>query len=108
MNSGNDGGPTTGAVGGFGGEGSGSEDNGTSGGGGGYLRGSRGTHNHQAGGEGGGTYYSGEDCSGLSSGNIKMTALCKLMNGWNKFKTLIAYHIWFSFTHSWSSSKQWS
>ena len=62
---------------------------GTSGGGGGYLRGSRGTHNHQAGGGGGGTYYSGEDCSGLSSRNIKMTALCKLMNGWTKFKTLL-------------------
>ena len=32
--------------------------------------GGSGTHNHQAGGGGGGSYCSGEDCSGLSGGNI--------------------------------------
>ena len=70
MNSGNNGGPAPGAVGGFGGGGGGSEDNGASGGGGGYSGGGSGTHKHQAGG-GGGLYCSGEDCSGLSGGNIK-------------------------------------
>ena len=69
MNSGNNGGPAPGAVGGFGGGGGGSEDNGASGGGGGYSGGGSGTHKHQAGG-GGGSYCSGEDCSGLSGGNI--------------------------------------
>ena len=59
----------SGAVGGFGGGGGGSEDNGASGGGGGSSGGGSGTHKHQAGG-GGGSYCSGEDCSGLSGGNI--------------------------------------
>ena len=70
MNSGNNGGPAPGSVGGFGGGGGGSEDNGASGGGDGYSGGGSGTHKHQAGG-GGGLYCSGEDCSGLSGGNIK-------------------------------------
>ena len=69
MNSGNNGGPAPVAVGGFGGGGGGSEDNGASGGGGGYSGGGSGTQKHQAGG-GGGSYCSGEDCSGLSGGNI--------------------------------------
>ncbi|PFX13943.1 Brevican core protein, partial [Stylophora pistillata] len=53
MNSGNNGGPAPGAVGGFGGGGGGSEDNGASGGGGGYSGGGSGTHENQAGGGGG-------------------------------------------------------
>ena len=68
LNSGINGGPAPGAVGGFGGGGGGTEDNGASGGGGGYSGGGSGTHKHQAGG-GGGSYCSGEDCSGLTGGN---------------------------------------
>ena len=68
MNSGNNGGPAPGAVGGFGGGGGGSEDNGASGGGGGYSGGGSGTHAKQAGG-GGGSCCSGKDCSGLTDGN---------------------------------------
>ena len=68
MNSGNNGGPCPGAVGGFGGGGGGSEDNGASGGGGGYSGGGSGTHKQQAGG-GGGSYCGGEGCSGVTGGN---------------------------------------
>ena len=68
MNSGSNGGPAPGAVGGFGGGGGGSEDNGASGGGGGYSGGGAGTHENQAGG-GGGSYCSGTNCSGITGGN---------------------------------------
>ena len=68
MNSGYNGGPVPGGVGGFGGGGGGSEDNGASGGGGGYSGGGSGTHAKQAGG-GGGSYCSGQGCSGLIGGN---------------------------------------
>ncbi|KAJ7362182.1 hypothetical protein OS493_013276 [Desmophyllum pertusum] len=51
-NSGNNGGPAPGAVGGFGGGGGGSEDNGASGGGGGYSGGGSGIYENQAGGGG--------------------------------------------------------
>ncbi len=53
MNSGHNGGPAPGAVGGFGGGGGGSEDNGTTGGGGGYSGGGSGITINQAGGGGG-------------------------------------------------------
>ncbi|XP_044169279.1 glycine-rich cell wall structural protein 1.0-like [Acropora millepora] len=58
MNSGNNGEPPPGAVGGFGGGVGGSEDNGASGGGGGYSGGGSGTFENQAGG-GGGSYCNG-------------------------------------------------
>ena len=74
MNSGNNGGPAPGAVGGFGGGGGGSEDNGASGAGGGYSGGGAGTHSNQAGG-GGGSYCNEElalsdTCVGFSGGNL--------------------------------------
>ncbi|PFX15422.1 hypothetical protein AWC38_SpisGene20354 [Stylophora pistillata] len=62
MNSGNNGGPAPGAIGGFGDGGGGSEDNGASGVGGGYSGGGSGTYGNQAGG-GGGSYFNGEGCS---------------------------------------------
>ena len=70
MDCGNNGGPTPGAVDGFGGGGGGSEDIRASGGGGGYSGGVSGTHNQQVGGGGGGSYCSGEGCSSLSGGNM--------------------------------------
>ena len=77
MNSGNNGGPAPGAVGGFGGGGGGSEDNGASGGGGGYSGGGSGTSYHQAGG-GGGSYCSGQGCYGITGGNSKDDGLVKI------------------------------
>ena len=77
MNSGNNGGPAPGAVGGFGGGGGGSEDMGASGGGGGYSGGGSGTAWNQAGG-GGGSYCSGESCSGVSGGNSNDYGLVKI------------------------------
>ena len=77
MNSGNNGGPAPGAVGGFGGGGGGSEDNGASGGGGGYSGGGSGTHAKQAGG-GGGSYCNGEDCSSLTGGNSNDDGLVQI------------------------------
>lgn len=68
MNSGNNGGPHPGAVGGFGGGGGGSEDNGASGGGGGYSGGGSGIRSKQAGG-GGGSYCGGESCTAVTGGN---------------------------------------
>ena len=78
MNSGNNGGPAPGAVGGFGGGGGGSEDNGASGGGGGYSGGGSGTHAKQAGG-GGGSYCNGQDCSGLTGGNSNDNGLVQII-----------------------------
>ena len=78
MNSGNNGGPAPGAVGGFGGGGGGSEDNGASGGGGGYSGGGSGTHEKQAGG-GGGSYCNGQDCSGLTGGNSNDNGLVQII-----------------------------
>ena len=78
MNSGNNGGPAPGAVGGFGGGGGGAEDNGASGGGGGYSGGGSGTRWQQAGG-GGGSYCNGEDCSGLAGGNSNDDGLVQIM-----------------------------
>ena len=69
MNDGSHGGPSPGAVGGFGGGGGGAEDNGASGGGGGYSGGGSGTSYNQAGG-GGGAYCAGEQCSGMTGGNF--------------------------------------
>ena len=77
MNSGNNGGPAPGAVGGFGGGGGGSEDNGASGGGGGYSGGGSGTHAKQAGG-GGGSYCKGEDCFSLTGGNSNDDGLVQI------------------------------
>ena len=77
MNSGNNGGPTPGAVGGFGGGGGGSEDNGASGGGGGYSGGGSGTREKQAGG-GGGSFCSGAGCSGVTGGNSKDDGLVQI------------------------------
>lgn len=68
MNSGSNGGPAPGAVGGFGGGGGGSEDNGASGGGGGYSGGGSGVSSKQAGG-GGGSYCGGDSCLGVPGGN---------------------------------------
>ena len=68
MNSGSYGGPSPGAVGGFGGGGGGSEDNGASGGGGGYSGGGSGVASKQAGG-GGGSYCGGDSCLGVTGGN---------------------------------------
>ena len=68
MNSGNNGVPAPGAVGGFWGGGGGSEEDGASGGGGGYSGGCSGTHAKQAGG-GRGSYCNGKDCFGLTGGN---------------------------------------
>ena len=73
MNSGNNGGPAPGAVGGFGGGGGGSEDNGASGAGGGYSGGGSGSYQNQAGG-GGGSYCNVNlavpySCVGASGGN---------------------------------------
>ena len=70
MNSGMNGGPAPGAVGGFGGGGGGSEDNGASGGGGGYSGGGAGKWWNQAGG-GGGSYCSGNSCEGTTGGNLE-------------------------------------
>ena len=78
MNSGNSGGPPPGAVGGFGGGGGGSEDNGASGGGGGYSGGGSGIKQHQAGG-GGGSYCGGENCSGVTGGNLKDDGLVQIV-----------------------------
>ena len=78
MNSGNNGGPAPGAVGGFGGGGGGSEDNGASGGGGGYSGGGSGTSRNQAGG-GGGSYCIGQDCSGLTGGNSNDNGLVQII-----------------------------
>ena len=78
MNSGYNGGPSPGAVGGFGGGGGGSEDNGASGGGGGYSGGGSGTHENQAGG-GGGSYCSGSTCSGASGGNSNDNGLVEIL-----------------------------
>ena len=78
MNSGNNGGPPPGAVGGFGGGGGGSEDNGASGGGGGYSGGGSGIRPNQAGG-GGGSYCSGENCSGVTGGNLKDDGLVQIV-----------------------------
>ena len=77
MNSGYNGGPTPGAVGGFGGGGGGSEDNGASGGGGGYSGGGSGTHKNQAGG-GGGSFCSGANCSGVTGGNSNDNGLVQI------------------------------
>ncbi|XP_068706620.1 uncharacterized transmembrane protein DDB_G0289901-like [Montipora foliosa] len=77
MNSGYNGGPIPGAVGGFGGGGGGSEDNGASGGGGGYSGGGSGTHPKQAGG-GGGSYCRGWNCSGASGGNLNDDGLVQI------------------------------
>ena len=77
MNSGYNGGPVPGGVGGFGGGGGGSEDNGASGGGGGYSGGGSGTHHRQAGG-GGGSYCSGQGCSGITGGNCNDVGLVKI------------------------------
>eukprot|EP00794_Sanderia_malayensis_P006995 gene6995-7780_t len=68
MNSGNNGGPAPGAVGGFGGGGGGSEDNGASGGGGGYSGGGAGGYSNMAGG-GGGSYCGGSNCVKVTGGN---------------------------------------
>ena len=73
MNSGNNGGPAPGAVGGFGGGGGGSEDNGGSGAGGGYSGGGSGSYQSQGGG-GGGSYCDRnkavvDSCIGASGGN---------------------------------------
>eukprot|EP00795_Rhopilema_esculentum_P000383 gene383-10047_t len=68
MNSGNNGGPAPGAVGGFGGGGGGSEDNGASGGGGGYSGGGTGGYNNAAGG-GGGSFCGGTNCLATTGGN---------------------------------------
>ena len=73
MNSGTNGGPAPGAVGGFGGGGGGSEDNGASGAGGGYSGGGSGSASNQAGG-GGGSYCNKAlaavgSCVGASGGN---------------------------------------
>ena len=78
MNSGYNGGPVPGGVGGFGGGGGGSEDNGASGGGGGYSGGGSGTHPRQAGG-GGGSYCSGQSCSGVIGGNCNNVGLVKIV-----------------------------
>ena len=78
MNSGNNGGPSPGAVGGFGGGGGGSEDNGASGGGGGYSGGGSGTYSNQAGG-GGGSYCSGSSCSGASSTNSNEDGMVQII-----------------------------
>ena len=78
MNSGYNGGPTPGGVGGFGGGGGGSEDNGGSGGGGGYSGGGSGNNRSQAGG-GGGSYCSGQGCSGVTGGNSNDTGLVKII-----------------------------
>ena len=77
MNSGNNGGPAPGAVGGFGGGGGGAEDNGASGGGGGYSGGGSGTHDKQAGG-GGGSYCAGENCHGVTGGNVNEDGLVQI------------------------------
>ena len=77
MNSGKNGGPAPGAVGGFGGGGGGSEDNGASGGGGGYSGGGSGTHSKQAGG-GGGSYCSGSGCKGVAGGNSMDNGFVKI------------------------------
>ncbi|KAK3730266.1 hypothetical protein QZH41_005247 [Actinostola sp. cb2023] len=69
MNSGFNGGPAPGAVGGYGGGGGGAEDNGASGGGGGYSGGGSGTHKQQAGG-GGGSYCNGNNCQGVTGANF--------------------------------------
>ena len=58
MNTGTNGGPFPGAMGGYGGGGRGAEDTGASGGGGGYSGGGSGTGSRQAGG-GGGSYCGG-------------------------------------------------
>ena len=68
MNSGHNGGPIPGAVGGFGGGGGGAEDNGASGGGGGFSGGGSGRYSKQAGG-GGGSYCGGQDCVGVKGNN---------------------------------------
>lgn len=73
MNSGNNGGPAPGAVGGFGGGGGGSEDNGASGGGGGYSGGGSGSFQNQGGGGGGSfcneTLSIANSCIGVTGGN---------------------------------------
>ena len=69
MNSGSNGGPFPGAMGGYGGGGGGAEDNGASGGGGGYSGGGSGTGSRQAGG-GGGSYCGGESCIAITGGNM--------------------------------------
>ena len=78
MNSGNNGGPRPGAVGGFGDAGGGAEDKGASGGGGGYSGGGSGTKEKQAGG-GGGSYCSGTRCSGVTGGNLKDDGLVQII-----------------------------
>ena len=78
MNSGNNGGPAPGAVGGFGGGGGGAEDNGASGGGGGYSGGGSGTRDKQAGG-GGGSYCAGENCHGVTGGNVNEDGLVQVI-----------------------------
>ena len=77
MNSGSNGGPHPGAVGGFGGGGGGSEDNGASGGGGGYSGGGSGTHPNQAGG-GGVRIVVVRVVLALLEGMQRMTVLSKL------------------------------
>lgn len=69
MNTGTNGGPFPGAMGGYGGGGGGAEDNGASGGGGGYSGGGSGTGSRQAGG-GGGSYCGGESCIAITGGNM--------------------------------------
>ena len=78
MNSGYNGGPAPGGVGGFGGGGGGSEDNGGSGGGGGYSGGGSGNDRRQAGG-GGGSYCRGQGCSGVSGGNSNDVGLVRII-----------------------------
>ena len=104
MDSGNNVGPTPGAVDGFDGGGGGSEDIGASGGGGGYSGGGSGTHNHQVGVEEEARIAVGKAVQVYLVGTYVITALCKLMNGWAEFKILIDFHIRFSFTYSLYSS----
>ena len=78
MNSGYNGGPAPGGVGGFGGGGGGSEDNGGSGGGGGYSGGGSGNNRRQAGG-GGGSYCRGQGCSGITGGNSNDAGLVRII-----------------------------
>ena len=78
MNSGNNGGPAPGAVGGFGGGGGGAEDNGASGGGGIYSGGGSGTSSPQAE-EGGGSYCGGENCRGVNGSNLSDDGLVQII-----------------------------
>ena len=78
MNSGYNGGPVPGAVGGFGGGGGGSDASGASGGGGGYSGGGSGIRQNQAGG-GGGSYCGGDSCSGVTGGNVNDDGLVQIV-----------------------------